>query len=151
MFTTYRNAEVQFSHLSDQQHVGTQILRYVEQELMYPWFYVQLAQQGATEMEASMLMLQHSKDLAEMVKCKTPSWRLEQVQIVTPAHMNGTGRWLIEPLDKITIHESPSLGGLCECFQVSSGNCYTIAGSGVLKNATLLRVIFDAETDLKSS
>jgi hypothetical protein len=76
--------------------------------------------------------------------------RVEQVQIVTPAHMNGTDRWLMEPVHKISVLESPSLGGPCEAFEVDGGNRYTLSGSGVLENATLIQVIFDAATDLKN-
>lgn len=150
MFTTYRSTEVQFSHLGDPRYADTQIWRYVEQELMYPWFYLQVVRVGSSETGTSMLMVQHAKDLGEIVKCETPSWWLEQVQLVSPPHMNGKGQWLMEPLHKITIHESPSLGGLCECFEVADGSRYTIAGSEVLENATLLQVIFDAEIDLKN-
>lgn len=151
MFTTYRSAEVEFSCLGDPRYSGTQIWRYVEQELMCPWFYVQVRRPGSTGTDLSMLMLPCARDIAAMVDCETPSWCIEQVQIVTPTHMNGTGRWQMEPLRRITIHESPALGGVCECFEVSSGNLYTSGGSRILEGATLLEVLFDAAVHLKNT
>ncbi|WJM95276.1 hypothetical protein QEP73_17040 [Pseudomonas defluvii] len=148
MFTTHRSAEIELSHLGDLQYAEARVWRYVEQELMYPWFYLQVARMGSAETDTSMLMIQHAQDIAVMVRSEAPYWRLEQIQIVTPAHMNGVGRWLMEPLQRITMVDSPSLGGPCECYEVSTGNRYAIAGSGVLENATLLQVIFDAAVDL---
>ncbi len=151
MFTTYRRSEIQLPDLGNPQCGGTQIWPYVEQELIYPWFYLNVVRVGATESDTCMLMIQHARDVVSLVRRETSRMRVEEVQIVTPAHVNGTDRWLMEPVKKISVLESPSLGGPCEAFEVDGGNCYSLSGSGVLENATLIQVIFDAATDLKNS
>lgn len=151
MFTTYRSAEVEFSCMGDPRYSGTQIWRYVEQELMCPWFYVQVLRPGSTDTDLSMLMLPCAKDIAAMVDCETPNWCIQQVQIVTPARMNGTDRWQMEPLRRITLLESPALASVCECFEVTSGRLYTSGGPRVLEGATLLQVLFDAAVHLKKT
>lgn len=149
MFTTYRSSEIQLPDLGDSQYGDTQIWPYIEQELMYPWFYLSVVRVGAVEQDTCMLMIQHAQDVVSLVRRETSRIRVEQVQIVTPGHMNGTDRWLMEPVKKISVLESPSLGGPCEAFEVDGGNCYALSGSGVLENATLIQVIFDAATDLE--
>lgn len=151
MFTTYRSSEVQLPDLGNPQYGETQIWPYVEQELMYPWFYLSVVRVGALEPDTCMLMIQHARDVVSLVRRESSRMTIEQVQIVTPGHMNGTNRWLMEPVQKISILESPSLGGPCEVFEVDGGNRYTLSGFGVLENATLIQVIFDAATDLKKS
>lgn len=151
MFTTYRSSEIQLPDLSNPQYGDTQIWPYVEQELMYPWFYLNVLRIGSAESDTCMLLIPHARDVASLVRRETSRMRVEQVQIVTPAHVNGTDRWLMEPVNKISVLESPSLGGPCEAYEVHGGNCYSPSGFGVLENATLIEVIFDAATDLKNS
>ncbi|HCK4755010.1 TPA: hypothetical protein N0I71_006126, partial [Pseudomonas aeruginosa] len=101
MFITYRHLEMRLDPRLE--HSPAQLWTAVEQDIQWPWFYLQVARRDRREVIASTLLLQHAHDLASIIESQSKHAWVEQVQIVTPAHLNGHSRWLMEPLKEVCV------------------------------------------------
>ncbi|WP_324743278.1 hypothetical protein [Pseudomonas veronii] len=127
MFTTYPSAEITFDGLEQGSPHGAQrVWSFVEQELLLPWFYVQVVRRTGGEDFASMLMLYHAHELKQWTDNQSNRMRVEQVQVVTPPHMNGQSTWLMEPLMMAGIVEDPRDHSHYLIYQVESGTIYSL-------------------------
>lgn len=90
MFTTYRHAEMTLDSATESS--PTQLWKSVEQELMLPWFYLQVARHSKREPYTSMLMIYHAHEVLEILESQSNLAWVEQIQFVTPPHMNGQSR-----------------------------------------------------------
>lgn len=88
MFKTDRNAEL-LSGLSHSPN-GVQFWSFIEQDVAWPWFYLQIVEDDGQEAYRSMLMVPTTPLLEQIVEAKTDNAWLEQAQLVTPAHINVT-------------------------------------------------------------
>ncbi|UNM22852.1 hypothetical protein K0P33_16055 [Pseudomonas sp. ArH3a] len=95
-----------------------------------------------------MLMLYHAHELKQYVDYQSTRTWIEQVQLVTPPHMNGQTRWLMEPLQQVSLVEAPTDGAHFLVFTVTSGSTYSLRDDLDLK-LPAFRVLFCAETDLR--
>ena len=129
MFKTNRNAEL-LPGLSNGPG-GVQFWSFVEQEVAWPWFYLQMVEDDGKEAFQSMLMVPTLPLLEQIVGAKSDHAWIEQAQLVTPAHINKTGRWMMEPLDSIEKHETPS--GVAYVYAVEGGRSY-IEGNPEIPN-----------------
>jgi hypothetical protein len=101
MFTTYPRAEITFETPdATNSHEGQRVWSFVEQELLLPWFYLQVVRRVGRENYASMLMMYHVHELKQFIDAQSNRVWVEQVQLVTPPHMNGQSIWLMEPLNR---------------------------------------------------
>lgn len=67
---------------------------------------------------------------------------IESVLLVTPHHMNQSGRWLMEPLSMVERHDTPD--GVVIIYQVAGGKVYSYGNSKAKPNSESRRtVIFD--------
>lgn len=101
MFKTNRNAEL-LPGLSNGPD-GVQFWSFVEQEVAWPWFYLQMVEDDGKEAFRSMLMVPTLPLLEQIVEAKSDHAWIEQAQLVTPAHINKTGRWMMEPLLEVSV------------------------------------------------
>lgn len=127
MFTTYPRAEIAFD-LPDEpaSPAGQRVWSFVEQELMLPWFYIQVAHRSGRENFASMLMMYHAHELKQLVDAQSNRVWVEQVQLVTPPHVNRQSTWLMEPLTMAGIAADPQDGSYFLVYQVASGTVYSL-------------------------
>jgi hypothetical protein len=147
MFTTYRHAEITIDSTDELQ--SSQLWSYVEQELVLPWFYVQMARLVNNKPYTNMLMLYHAHELKELVDSQSSLAWLEQVHFVTPPYMNGGVHWLMEPLDTVAIIHSPSDGDPVLTFRVSTGVTYSLRSELGLAELPPFKVLFSASNDLR--
>ncbi|MGF0238076.1 hypothetical protein ACQR3P_04185 [Rhodococcus sp. IEGM1300] len=149
MFTTYRHTEIGLElpeELCSAPH--QQLWSCVEQELILPWFYLQVVRRYGRELNATMLMLYHAHELKQYVDYQSTRTWIEQVQLVTPPYMNGQARWLMEPLQQVSLVEAPTDGAHFLVFKVTSGSTYSLRGDLDL-TLPAMHVLFCAETDLR--
>jgi len=148
MFTTYHSSEIVIEDLPESPK--TQIWRCVEQELIHSWFYLQIGRWGRTESSISMMMIHHAHELREMVDRQSNLIWIEQVQFVSPPHLNGLSRWMMEPLMKIDVL---ALSGAENAYglrvDVTGGHSYFLNGADDLRAARVVNVLFDAAVHLK--
>ena len=151
MFTTYPRAEITFeSPDATNSHEGQRVWSFVEQELLLPWFYLQVVRRVGRENYASMLMMYHVHELKQFIDAQSNRVWVEQVQLVTPPHMNGQSIWLMEPLTMAGIVMDPRDESHFFVYQVAGGATYSLRDDADA-NLKPFRVLFSGERDLRSS
>lgn len=149
MFTTYPSAEITFEEpdLTDPQ-AAQKVWSFVEQELLLPWFYIQVVRRSGGEDYASMVMLYHAHELKQWIDNQSNRMRVEQVQMVTPPHINGQSTWLMEPLTMAGIAEDPSDFSHFLIYQVESGSIYSLRDNFEVDINPFV-ILFSSERDLR--
>lgn len=150
MFTTYPKAEITFDPPDvTESNEGPRVWSHVEQELLLPWFYLQVVRRSGRENYASMLMMYHAHELKQFIDAQSNRVWVEQVQLVTPPHMNGQSIWLMEPLTMAGIVMDPRDGSHFFVYQVASGATYSLKDDADA-NLKPFRVLFSGARDLRS-
>ena len=146
MFITYRLTEARLDLQFE--YSPAQLWTAVEQDFQSPWFYVQIARQDKREVIVSTLLLQHIHDLESVIKSQSKCAWIEQVQIVTPAHLNGQARWLMEPLKEVHLVQD-NTGNKGLLFKVENDVRYSLHPHRNVEELALIKVLFSAESDLQ--
>lgn len=99
MFLTRRDAEQQPSNMFGADH---QSWYFVEQSIHSPWFYVSWVSRLGEATITDTLMIGDIPTLEIfLARAGAESW-IDDVQLVSPGWLNGTGTWLMEPLKSLT-------------------------------------------------
>lgn len=119
MFLTYQCAKIdQFGIFEGAPAAWS----YVEHDIHRPWFYVATVESGEDIDLHPMLMLSDDQLLRSLLDNQEGRLRMESVLLVTPHHMNQSGRWMMEPLESIIRFESSK--GVAYAYQVSGDRTY---------------------------
>lgn len=148
MFKTNRNAEL-LPGLSNGPD-GVQFWSFVEQEVAWPWFYLQMVEDDGKETFQSMLMVPTLPLLEQIVGAKSDHAWIEQAQLVTPAHINKMGRWMMEPLQEVSAilnEQGQELGYDCV---VEGGRTYSISADPLPDGQLNTYTIFSAALHLSN-
>lgn len=145
MFITYRHAETRLDLPFE--YSPAQLWTAVEQDVQSPWFYVQIARMDGCEVIVSTLLLQHVHDLESIIKSQSKRAWIEQVQIVTPAHLNGQARWLMEPLREAHLVQDKD-GNRGLLYKVENNVRYSLHPRRNVEELDLIKILFSAESDL---
>ncbi|MFF7107246.1 hypothetical protein [Pseudomonas sichuanensis] len=143
MFTTYRAAEMHFD-LSPE-NADKQVWSFVEQEIIWPWFYVEIVRGIGDDEYCSMLMIPHARDLQRLLKKPSEVLRVESISLVSPPHINGRQEWSLEPLlelSSICYEDTEELGFM---YVVAGGETYTAARTGRMEKYREIDKIFSAQ------
>jgi len=146
IFTTYRSTEITIEGLDKLQQ--SQMWRCVEQEVIHPWYYVQIGRWGRRSASSSMMMIHHAHELRELVDRQSNLSWLEQVHFVCPPHMNGTSSWTMEPLIKISVLTFPNSEDYDLQINVAEGHSYFLNGIGNATACTVAHILYDATRDI---
>ncbi|WP_330565726.1 hypothetical protein [Pseudomonas yamanorum] len=150
MFTTYPRAEIAYDPPNgSSSSSGQRIWSFVEQELLLPWFYLQVVHRSGKECYASMLMMYHVHELKHFIDAQSNYVWTEQVQLVTPPYMNGKLIWLMEPLVQASVVEDPRDGAHFVVYKVASGSMYSLRDDADV-NLPPLKILFSDERDLRT-
>lgn len=145
MFITYRHAEACLDPRLE--FTPGQLWAAVELDIQWPWFLVQIARRDMEDVIVNTLFLQYSHDLEHLVSQQTPEAWIEQVQIVTPAHLNGNAGWAMEPLREVCLMQDRS-GERGLVFRAENDTRYSLHSQRNLDDLILVKVLFSAESDL---
>ncbi len=148
MFKTNRNAELLpgLSNCSD----GVQFWSFVEQEVAWPWFYLQMVEDDGKEAFRSMLMVPSPPLLEQIMGAKCDHAWIEQAQLVTPAHINKTGRWIMESLLEVSAIRNEQGQELGYEYVVEGGRRYSISAGQPPEGQLKTHTIFSAALHLPS-
>ncbi|OAE12363.1 hypothetical protein AZH11_12905 [Pseudomonas simiae] len=150
MFTTYSRGEIVYDLPGEfPSPAGQRIWSFVEQELLLPWFYLQVVRRSGKESYASMLMMYHVHELKQFIDAQSNCAWVEQVQLVTPPHMNGHLSWLMEPLIEAGLVEDPRDGAHFVVYKVASGSMYSLRNDADV-NLPPLKILFSSGRDLRT-
>ncbi|AOE88130.1 hypothetical protein [Pseudomonas sp. TCU-HL1] len=121
----------------------------VEHNIHRPWFYV-----GTTELAEDfdlhpMLMLSNERLLQSLVADQVHGLRMDSVLLVTPDHLNQSGRWLMEPLESIERIESAA--GVAYSYQVQGDRTYIYGDAEAATLQGARRVTLFSSSMLSSS
>lgn len=97
MFTTHRHAEISLAPLFGEPY---QLWRFVELEQHCPWFCVTLNLRKGRADWRTMYLVASGAELDHMLEGISMS-KIEEVQVITPSRLNGTGAWQMEPLAEL--------------------------------------------------
>lgn len=149
MFTTYLRAEITFDSVDERVLPAEQrVWSYVEQELLLPWFYLQVAYRSGRESQTSMFMMNHIHEVKQFLDAQSNRVWVEQLLFVTPPYMNGKLSWQMEPLEMAGIAEDPKDGSHFVVCRVASGSTYSMRDDVDL-TLPPFRVLFSRERDLR--
>lgn len=148
MFKTNRNAEL-LPGLSNGPN-GVQFWSFVEQEVAWPWFYLQVVEDDGKEAFRSMIMVPSTPLLEQIMAAKTDHAWLEQAQLVTPHHMNRMGRWMMEPLLEVSSIRNAQGQELGYLYRVEGGRTYSTSAELHLDGQLSTHTIFSAALHLPS-
>jgi hypothetical protein len=95
MFTTHRHAEIPLAPVFGGPY---QLWRFVELEQHRPWFCVTLNIGKGKANWRTMYLIASEAELEKMLESIPANAKVEDVQVITPARLNGTGTWQMEPL-----------------------------------------------------
>jgi hypothetical protein len=112
MFLTTESTRVQ-ALLPRGMHMWTA----VEIELMLPLLIMSISHREApTELPLARTFVVLPDDLVALLA--SPEFILEQIDLLSPAHINGSGRWMLEPLRELwKCSEPESKGTVAWLFQ----------------------------------
>lgn len=146
MFKTNRNAELfpRLSHSAD----GVQFWSFIEQDMACPWFYLQIVEEDDKEAFRSMLMVPTPALLEQIVAAVNDHAWLEQAQLVTPGHINKTGRWLMESLLEVAAIRNEQGQELGYEYLVEGGRTYSISADQLPEGQLNIHTIFSAALHL---
>jgi len=122
---------------------GVQFWAHVEHEVLWPWYYLQVVQDLGSEEMRTMLMLPSATELANVVLARTELVWLEAAYIATPADVNETGRWRLDPLVEVVIFRNRQDFPQGVSHTVDSGQVYSLGEPGSVHSVRSEKV-FDA-------
>lgn len=98
MFTTHRHAEIPIAPVFGEPY---QLWRFVELEQHRPWFCVTLNIGKGRANWRTMYLVASEAELEQMLGGLVASAQIEDVQVIIPARLNGTGTWQMESLTEL--------------------------------------------------
>ncbi|CAI9008930.1 Sulfatase domain-containing protein [Pseudomonas chlororaphis] len=119
MFLTYQHAKIDQSGLFSGDPTAWS---YVEHNIHRPWLYVATTEPADDFDFHPMLMLSNERLLQSLISDQGQGLRLEGVLLVTPDHINHSGRWMMEPLESIVRFESAE--GVAYAYHVQGDRTY---------------------------
>ncbi|MCY1277190.1 hypothetical protein D9M70_258770 [compost metagenome] len=122
---------------------------FVEHNIHRPWFYVSTTEPAEDFAVHPMLMLSNEHLLQSLMTDRGHGLRMEGVLLVTPDHVNQTGRWMMEPLELIERFESQD--GVAYAYQVEGAKTYIYGDPEVANQQSARRETLFNSTMLSGS
>lgn len=95
--------------------------QFVELEMQYPWFYMELVRDYGDDIVGSMLMIPTVSILQQMLsELDDRSW-FTQAYLMSPGYLRGENRWVMEPLIEVSIAEDEANNLECYVYRVQGG------------------------------
>ena len=95
----------------------------VSKVLRNHWYHVTVQAMYEDRISEAVLMIDSEPRLQQLLISQDAETIITEVQVVTPAHMNGTGGWRMETLTKVTLGEDQNECVVC-LLEVETGSEY---------------------------
>lgn len=95
----------------------------VSRVLRSHWYHVTIQAKHEGRITEAVLMIDSEPRLQQVLIAQDDETIITEVQVVTPAHMNGTEGWRMEPLTKVTLGEDQNECVVC-LLEVETGFKY---------------------------
>ncbi|QXG47474.1 hypothetical protein KTT57_28675 [Pseudomonas viridiflava] len=87
------------------------------------WYHITIQAHLEDRISEAVLMIDTEPRLQQLLVAQDHELFVTDVQVVTPAHMNGSGRWRMETLTKVTLGEDENECVVC-LLEVATGSAY---------------------------
>lgn len=142
MFITHRQAEIHLgAYLGDD---STQYWQYVEQTTHCPWFYVKIGRRQGSEALTSMVLIPSISALEQLLDEQGADIWLLDVQLVSPAYLNGSEGWKMERLLEVRETLDDMSAGTAYVYSLEGGHVYTEDVGSCRSDLQSSRIIFSA-------
>ena len=95
----------------------------VSKVLRNHWYHVTVQAETEGRISEAVLMIDSEPRLQQVLIAQDAETIITEVQVVTPAHMNGKGGWRMEPLTKVMLGEDQNECVVC-LLEVETGCKY---------------------------
>lgn len=95
----------------------------VSKVLRNHWYHVSIRAKQRGRISEAVLMVDNEPRLQQILIAQDADTIITDVQVVTPAHMNGTAGWRMEVLTKVTLGEDVNECVVC-LLEVETGSEY---------------------------
>ncbi|MBB6158539.1 hypothetical protein HDC30_005797 [Pseudomonas sp. JAI115] len=95
----------------------------VSRVLRSHWYHVTIQAKHEGRITEAVLMIDSEPRLQQVLIAQDDETIITEVQVVTPAHMNGTEGWRMERLTKVTLGEDQNECVVC-LLEVETGSKY---------------------------
>lgn len=149
MFTTYKHAEERClgEILGDPR---VQHWQFVEQEMHWPWFYVELVRDHGNDQDSRMLLIPAVPIFQRIIEeLDDRSW-FARAYAVSPGYLTGSKHWLMEPLLEVSVAHDEKYNHPGYVYTVEGGRSYTAHPAGKHANLRTTQVIFSAGKHLRA-
>lgn len=137
VFVTHRNSEQRLCGGLGNDH---QSWHFVEQSVNSPWFYVSwVSRLGAGTLVDTLMVGDISTFENFLAQRSSESW-IDDVQLVSPGWLNGTGKWLMEPLTSLT--ENCVLGLKSYVYVVRQSATYSSQAHAIQPAVSKTRLVY---------
>ncbi|UST68623.1 hypothetical protein [Pseudomonas moraviensis] len=123
MFRTMRESELMSGLVGPTS--AFQFWSFVELETLWPWFHVETIDTRGDCRHTGTVLASNVQLLKDLVSCRVNAAWVNQVQIVTPGCMNGSGSWKMEILERLYEVVDSDGGVLGHDYQVLAGKTYS--------------------------
>jgi hypothetical protein len=123
MFRTMREAELMPGLIHPTSDF--QFWSFVELETVWPWFHVETIDSSGDGHHKGTVLAPNVQLLKDLVCCRVTTAWVNQVQIVTPGCINGSGSWKMEILERLYEVVDSDGSVLGHDYQVSTGKVYS--------------------------
>lgn len=140
MFNTHESSRIDLFGLIEKEYGLWQM---VERDIHAPWYHVSVSGFIGGEKASKVLMPGDESMFEKVLALQNEEIQVTDVEVVTPAWVNGQGRWMMERLFKLETGFDKD-GGLIHIISVESGAVYSGQHRGSCVAADLLdaRVIY---------
>lgn len=140
MFTTHESARVGHPELFAE---GRNAWAIIEQDLHLPWFHVSITSSINGEKSSFIRLLGSESVLEQLLSQLGEEMQVTDIQVVTPASVNGQDRWMMERLIKLEVGQN-SRRSITHIISVESGAVYNTRHDARCEAAELrdVRVIY---------
>ncbi|MBC3234150.1 hypothetical protein [Pseudomonas lurida] len=142
MFITHKPTEIFLGA-----YLGEDIIQYwqyVEQTTHCPWFYVKVGRQQGTETLNSMVLIPSISALEQLLNEQGADIWLLDVQLVSPAYLNGGEGWKMERLLEVRETVDDISEEAAYVYSLEGGHIYTEALGSCRSYLQSPRIIFSA-------
>jgi hypothetical protein len=148
VFKTHSAAELFPEHVFEGARV--QHWQYVELEMHFPWFYMELVRDYGDDIVGSMLMVPTVPILQRMLlELDDHSW-FAQAYLMSPGYLRGEKSWVMEPLVEVSLAEGDANNLAGYIYKVEGGACYSIQHESTCGGLKTAEIIFSAERHLRT-
>ena len=138
MFQTYSHARIP-SHPAFPEPL---LWAEVEHDIHRPWFYVHVVELAQDLQWQRMFMISHERSLQSLLQAQSPTWAVQGVQVMTPAHVNGTEQWKLETLEQLLLYLDVDTE-LTLTFKIQDGPVYITGDVALAQSGCPAEILFN--------